>query len=60
MGKIGQRMAGICKSSNRREIFSWGGSVVIFRMDDAQSIDFKWLSVREIEPTTHELNTQIQ
>jgi hypothetical protein len=50
MGQIDQRMARECKSRNRREIFSWGGPVVTFRMDDARSIDFKWLSVREIEP----------
>jgi hypothetical protein len=49
MGRIDQYMAEVCKSRDRGEIFSWGGPVITFRMNDAQSIDFKWLSVREIE-----------
>jgi hypothetical protein len=31
---------------------SWGGPIVTFRWDSASNVDFKWLSVREIQPPT--------
>jgi hypothetical protein len=30
----------------------WGGPIVTFRWDSASDVDFKWLSVREIQPAT--------
>ena len=29
---------------------TWGGPIATFRWDNAQDVDFKWLSVREIQP----------
>jgi hypothetical protein len=29
---------------------SWGGPIAVFRWDNAKDVDFKWLSVREIQP----------
>jgi hypothetical protein len=32
------------------QIIIWGGPIATFRWDDATDVDFKWLSVREIQP----------
>ncbi|MEP0826876.1 MAG: carbohydrate-binding protein [Nitrososphaera sp.] len=32
------------------QIVTWGGPIVTFRWDDADDVDFKWFSVREIDP----------
>jgi len=32
------------------QIITWGGPIVTFRWDSATNTDFKWFSVREIEP----------
>ncbi|MCP3141910.1 carbohydrate-binding protein [Pyxidicoccus xibeiensis] len=29
---------------------TWGGPIAVFRWDNASDVDFKWLSVREIQP----------
>ncbi|MCY1030464.1 discoidin domain-containing protein [Corallococcus sp. BB11-1] len=29
---------------------TWGGPIAVFRWDNANDVDFKWLSVREIQP----------
>jgi hypothetical protein len=30
--------------------FTWGGPIATFRWDNASDVDFKWMSVREIQP----------
>ena len=40
-----------CNAISSREIFNWGGPVVTLRIDKIHSVDFKWLSVREIDKT---------
>jgi hypothetical protein len=32
------------------QIMTWGGPIATFRWDRASDVDFKWLSVREIQP----------
>jgi hypothetical protein len=32
------------------QIITWGGPIATFRWDSATDVDFKWLSVREIQP----------
>jgi hypothetical protein len=39
-----------CKNSRPDQPIFWGGPVATFRWDNADNVDFKWLSVREIEP----------
>jgi hypothetical protein len=39
-----------CGADSASEVFSWGGPIVAFRLDEAESVDFKHLSVREIVP----------
>jgi hypothetical protein len=34
------------------QIMTWGGPIADFRWDRASDVDFKWLSVREIQPPT--------
>ncbi len=29
---------------------TWGGPIAVFRWDNAKDVDFKWMSVREIQP----------
>lgn len=41
---------GSCGGSNSRMPITWGGPVAAFRWDNANDVDFKWLSVREIQP----------
>src|SRR5690606_12931758 len=41
---------GSCGGSNSRIPITWGGPVAAFRWDNADDVDFKWLSVREIIP----------
>lgn len=41
----------LCGGSPDQKI-SWGGPVANFRWDTATNVDFKWLSVREIQPPT--------
>lgn len=41
----------MCGGSPDQKI-SWGGPIVTFRWDSASNVDFKWLSVREIQPPT--------
>lgn len=35
---------------NPDQIITWGGPIASFRWDRASDVDFKWLSVREIQP----------
>lgn len=37
-----------CNAISPREIFNWGGPEVTLRIDKIKNVDFKWLSVREI------------
>lgn len=37
---------------NPDQKITWGGPIVTFRWDSASNVDFKWLSVREIQPPT--------
>lgn len=39
-----------CKAQSAREMITWGGPASTFRIDDAGTVEFKELSVREIEP----------
>jgi hypothetical protein len=47
-GGWGNDGAGCGGSSD--QIISWGGPIVTFRWDNANNVDMKWLSVREIKP----------
>ena len=38
-----------CGGTDDKMILSWGGPLACFRWDDSSDVDFKWLSVREIE-----------
>ncbi len=38
-----------CGGTNDDMILSWGGPYATFRWDDSPDVDFKWLSVREIQ-----------
>ena len=38
-----------CGGTNGMPI-TWGGPLATFRWDSASDVDFKWLSVREIDP----------
>jgi hypothetical protein len=40
---------GLCGGNPDQKI-TWGGPIVTFRWDTATNVDFKWLSVREIQP----------
>jgi hypothetical protein len=37
-------------SANNAMPITWGGPIAVFRWDNASDVDFKWLSVREIQP----------
>jgi len=39
-----------CGASDPKMPITWGGPVAAFRWDNAEDVDFKWLSVREIVP----------
>ncbi|MGA9521939.1 MAG: carbohydrate-binding protein [Myxococcaceae bacterium] len=39
-----------CGASNDAMPITWGGPTATFRWDSAPDVDFKWLSVREIQP----------
>jgi hypothetical protein len=39
-----------CGAANTRIAQTWGGPTATFRWDSATDVDFKWLSVREIQP----------
>ncbi len=39
-----------CGGSMAAMPISWGGPIATFRWDNATDVDFKWLSVREIQP----------
>jgi hypothetical protein len=41
----------MCGGSPDQKI-TWGGPITTFRWDNASDVDFKWLSVREIQPPT--------
>ena len=41
--------AGACGAINPAMPISWGGPIATFRWDGATDVDFKWLSVREIQ-----------
>ena len=41
--------ATFCGASDDKIPISWGGPLMFFRWDGATSVDFKWLSVREIQ-----------
>jgi hypothetical protein len=51
-GKTGKKCDG-----KKDQIITWGGPITTFRWDKADDVDFKNLSVREIEPPM--LNTQL-
>lgn len=38
-----------CGGTDDKMILSWGGPYATFRWDDSSDVDFKWLSVREID-----------
>ncbi|WP_373047756.1 carbohydrate-binding protein [Vulgatibacter sp.] len=38
-----------CGAADAAMPMTWGGPIATFRWDSAQDVDFKWLSVREIE-----------
>ena len=44
-------LPGGCNAISRNEIFTWGGPEVTLRIDEIESVDVKWLSVREIDPS---------
>ena len=44
-GKEGKECSG-----KKDQIITWGGPIATFRWDDATDVDFKFLSVREIDP----------
>ena len=37
-------------NGKKDQIITWGGPIATFRWDDATDVDFKFLSVREIDP----------
>jgi hypothetical protein len=39
-----------CGGATNGMPFTWGGPIATFRWDNAEDVDFKWLSVREIQP----------
>jgi hypothetical protein len=39
-----------CIGSNNAMPITWGGPIAVFRWDSASDVDFKWMSVREIQP----------
>jgi hypothetical protein len=39
-----------CGASSDPMPITWGGPIAVFRWDSASDVDFKWLSVREIQP----------
>jgi hypothetical protein len=39
-----------CGASNPTVAMTWGGPTATFRWDSATDVDFKWMSVREIQP----------
>jgi hypothetical protein len=41
--------AGHCGGTDSKMLITWGGPIAVFRWDDSSDVDFKWLSVREIE-----------
>lgn len=41
---------GKCGSSDNAMPLTWGGPIAVFRWDNATDVDFKWLSVRELDP----------
>jgi hypothetical protein len=44
-GKKGKECGG-----KKDKIITWGGPIATFRWDDVADVDFKFLSVREIDP----------
>lgn len=43
---------GACVENNFQEPVTYGGPIVDFRWDNMVSMQFKWLSIREISPPT--------
>jgi hypothetical protein len=39
-----------CGGATNGMPFTWGGPIAVFRWDSATDVDFKWMSVREIQP----------
>ncbi|RYZ37189.1 MAG: discoidin domain-containing protein [Myxococcaceae bacterium] len=39
-----------CGGATGPMAITWGGPIAVFRWDNANDVDFKWLSVREIQP----------
>jgi hypothetical protein len=39
-----------CGGSANAMPITWGGPISVFRWDNANDVDFKWMSVREIQP----------
>ena len=42
----------MCDANTPDQKITWGGPIATFRWDSASDVDFKWLSVREIQPPT--------
>lgn len=42
--------SGRCGASDPEIAMTWGGPIAVFRWDGATDVDFRWLSVREIQP----------
>lgn len=40
-----------CNALSRNEMLTWGGPEVTLRIDELKNVDFKWLTVREIDPS---------
>ena len=40
------------------QIITWGDPIATFRWDDARDVDFKFLSVREIDPLKDRINNE--
>jgi len=40
-----------CNAEDKKEVITWGGPEATFRIDIVGRVDFKWLSIREIDPS---------
>ena len=47
--EAGEMMGPQCGGSSD-QIMTWGGLIATFRWDNANNVDIKWFSVREIKP----------
>jgi hypothetical protein len=42
---------GNCGAGQQAVVIAWGGPLTVFRSDNLQSYDIKWVSIRSIDPT---------